>query len=259
MDDGNTLVADFKNGEMNGLVRLWNSQGNLTELFYKDLYTRGHAWVVSEGQLVWLPNDFLVENAQEFSVVVSMNGTEIWAGFYDSIMGLLTNVHTVDLEIVSTNQCSLDLKLKLKEKQDFILQFSFGKLHKIQQEVKCKLSGNSAEEQYKNWINDMEGPIKSGTYGLENYFKLKPSQTNFQPEKVVQPFMSQVRMIPSRDFIVEMSTWNGPLQNWTTNNPRLNSKGQLHGPNALQLVKNAYNQTGVHDFLGKYIWIFFHI
>ena len=46
-----------------------------------------------------------------------------------------------------------------------------------------------------------------------------------------------------------MSNWNGPLQNWTTPNPRLNSKGQLHGQNVLKLEREAFNQTGFHNFL----------
>ena len=99
-----------------------------------------------------------------------MNETnqEIWAGNYDPILGLLTNVHTVDLELISQKTCSLNLKMTLKEKQDFV--FQFGNDHKIKQEVKCKLSGTTAEEQFKNWETDMREPLSAPNYGIENYF-----------------------------------------------------------------------------------------
>ena len=132
-----------------------------------------------------------------------MNETnqEIWAGDYDPIMGLLTNIHTVDLELMSQKTCSLNLKMSLKEKQDFVYQFGNG--HKIKhQEVKCKLSGSTAEEQYKNWMSDMNEPLSAPNYGIENYFKLKQLDIPIQHEKVKQPFMTQVRSIPGRDLII---------------------------------------------------------
>ena len=57
LDNGMTLVADFKDGEMNGLIRIWDAQGNLSELWYKNIFTRGHAWVVHNQTLVWFPNN----------------------------------------------------------------------------------------------------------------------------------------------------------------------------------------------------------
>ena len=131
-----------------------------------------------------------------------MNQTnqEIWAGNYDPILGLLTNVHIVDLELKSQKSCSLNLKMTLKEKQDFV--FQFGNDHKIKQEVKCKLSGTTAEEQFKNWETDMREPLSAPNYGIENYFKLKQLDTPIQLEKVKQPFMTKVRYIPGRDLII---------------------------------------------------------
>ena len=59
LDNGQTLVADFKNGEMNGLIRVWDTQGNLTEMWYKNIFTRGRAWAVNENNLVWYPNNVI--------------------------------------------------------------------------------------------------------------------------------------------------------------------------------------------------------
>ena len=69
------------------------------------------------------------------------------------------------------NCCCLFLRkaVTLKEKQDFV--FQFGNDHKIKQEVKCKLSGTTAEEQFKNWETDMREPLSAPNYGIENYFK----------------------------------------------------------------------------------------
>ena len=66
------------------------------------------------------------------------------------------------------------------------------------------------------------------------------------------PQSTQKYIAPPIDIFynfTEMSNWNGPLQNWTTPNPRLNSKGQLHGQNVLKLEREAFNQTGFHNFL----------
>ena len=59
LDNGQTLVADFKNGEMNGLIRVWDTQGNLTEMWYKNIFTRGRAWAINENNLVWYPNNVI--------------------------------------------------------------------------------------------------------------------------------------------------------------------------------------------------------
>ena len=79
--------------------------------------------------------------------------------------------------------------------------------------------------------------------------RLKPIKSKIQHDKVRQPFMSKTRLIPGQDFRVELSTWNGPLLNWTIFNPKINHNGKLHGLNLLTLPTPNLNNTGRHEFV----------
>ena len=92
--------------------------------------------------------------------------------------------------------------------------------------------------------------IYTDTYaGFTNLFYMAPETSQIEPEKVRQPFISNLVVDSAKRPTVNMSIWNGPIHTWNADYFTIDESMKLHGSAILNLPIDQFNDTGRHEFL----------
>lgn len=194
--------------------------------------------------------------------MVPLNSSEeILVGSINHLTGIVTNLHTADVEITSSeDDCIMELKWTKKDRQNFnLLVKKYMDYQKIpifdyEKDPMCKVNqpiNGTPEQQYLAWQGTLK---KSGDLVANRIFEvisyLKPVTEPMNPAKVKLPFMSNATVgIRNNQIYLFASHFNGKTLPWIATEISFDTEGMLHGYCSFQLERAYFNQTGTHDFL----------
>ena len=259
MENGVVYVANFINGFPVGLIRSFDKDGALKEVYYEDLRRKGYSMtVINKNRFAYARFNF--EKFEEFDkpidLIISLNETdEILAGNILLTPSTLENVHTVkSFEISNSDEyCMPEFKWIPDQKQDYIYLYS--KKNKTIQistnhENYCEnnpVTGN-LDHDFGNFSKYVYSQMDDFA-GYAILYKLKHEESEPDPEKVKQPFITNLSVNVTDLNKVNMSIWNGPIQSWSIHQLSVDEDLKPHGECNFNLDPQFYNDTGFHNFL----------
>merc|ERR1711976_2980 len=218
LGDGTTSIANFIKGVPRGLYRIWDKEGQLLKIFYKDIQLKGFQWGMVNKYLVYNYNP-LVKDEDISSVAIPKNESEpVLVGDYNYALSLLDNIYSADIEVGSKDLCLLNLSWKPKAKQDYKLFLPGAIKTPLVYQTEPNCNGNGAqekstpEEQFKSWHNYMADFQEFTNQPALNVFHMKPE---LEPVTINEPFIGYYALGSSNSTLgvinyVNMSVWNGP-------------------------------------------------
>jgi len=276
-DDEISLIGTFVNGDPKGLLRAFDAKGQLLDMFYEDVRKHGHMWMNKNSNLKYLiytDGSFVKKNSKEMNgepdtVVIPFDAKEdILVGTINLISGYLENVHQAIVDIIpsSKNFCSLELSWKLGKKENFVLYYLNETKIDLDVEPQCTKTFSTplnykfeddiridspVQHKFIDWVWYMtDYQIYTDTYaGFTNLFHMAPENSQIEPEKVRQTFISNLVVDSAKRPTVNMSIWNGPIHTWNADYITIDENMKLHGPAILNLPIDHFNDTGRHEFL----------
>lgn len=263
--DGSIRISHFKSGGFSGFIRDFDADGILKTIQYKDIHFKGSAWHLSSNQkyLVHkLQSGLYIPLKYDFNVIaIPLNETEqVYVGLDLPHLNLMTNVHTISSLSISNTEasCVPELKWKENKKEDFDLRyFTYEKImHFGPNQQLCRANQTKedvgVETRFNNFVDYMSSFLTEADKGLSLLYHLEPETSSVEPEKVKQPFMSNLTLFgdPSNRLIkLNMSVWNGPICTWTADSLGLDDNLMLNGYATLTIETQYLNRSGSHDFL----------
>ena len=253
------------------IFRIWDKQGQLLKIFYKDIQLKGFQWEVVNTYLVYTYNPLVQEKEDILSVVIpTKNESEqILVGDYNYALSILENIFSAEIEVGSEEVCLLNLTYKPRAKQNYKL-FLPSKIKTplvYQTEANCKGNGahrkSSPEDQFKSWHDYMVNFEKSTKAPALNVYHMKPE---LEPVTINEPFIGYYALgFNSSAFgminYVNMSVWNGPVHQWKLNAFSVDKQERLHGYVDMVLLGHEnLGKAGTPDFLDwspKYFFVKF--
>lgn len=114
--NGMKMITSFKNGSPIGVRRIWTAGGKLQEMYYFNETRIGPGWTMYQEKYLVYQDQSFIQDRLDLTIIVPLNKSQkILAGKFHSALGLLEDVHSVDLEIVSKQEdCITNIALKLK-------------------------------------------------------------------------------------------------------------------------------------------------
>ena len=264
LDGGEVIITNFDQGYPKGLIRTWDKNGVLTDLYYKDIHRipRGYSWKLENKFLVYHDNSFVKGDEELLSVAIPMNkSSEVLVGSYNSAVGTLENVHGANFEVVSNKNCIIELTWKPIEKKNFVYFFKTD--IKVYHEPACEGNGANIETnpelQFKSWVKYLTSyhNITNGAALIPNHFK--PELSPVHGSKLLTNLVTW-----SNEFnnYANFSIWNGPIHQWSMPLFSIDKDGYLHGNVGFSLVGyDNLGKTGSPGFLDwspKYFYVKFN-
>ena len=268
LSNSRVILSNFVNGSPFGPTRTWKANDEILHSYSyqakRSSMSIGRKWIRYKEMLIWTSESSYVqdEDKELWSILVPMNVSEdIVAGKYNSLTGMVDQVHSVDVKITNQSKdCLLSLTTKILDPKDYMMSLTKDGSRKIllnQHITKplCNFFENSGKKNLRENFSQWERLMTNITinHGLLNAFEVlhyvKPENSRPKIGKGMKSFISNLTLFTSESkMLAKLSIWEGVILPWEIQQFGLNNEGNLHGTCKLTLDNEYVDQTGTIEF-----------